>query len=82
MRLGRHPSLQQRADAVHSLEHGGGAAVGIDGAVDPGIAMIAGDHPLVGILRPFDFADHIPDDAALVILLARRGGPSRRRGPT
>ena len=69
VRLGRQPSFEQRADAVHGLEHGGGAAVGIDRAVDPGVAMIADDDPVVGILGAFDPADHVPDDAALVVLL-------------
>ena len=64
------PTLRdERADAVHRLEHGRGAAGRIDGAIDPGIAMIAGDHPVVWILRSFDFSDDIPDDAALVVLL-------------
>jgi hypothetical protein len=30
--------------------------------------VIAGDHPLIGILRALCLADHIPDDAALVVL--------------
>ena len=54
---------------MHRFKHGGGAAVGIDRAVDPGVAVIAADDPLVGILRALDLADHVPDDAALVVLL-------------
>ena len=60
---------EQRADAVDGFKHGGGAAGGVDGAIDPGIAVIAGDDPIVGVLRAFDFSDHVPDDAALVVLL-------------
>ena len=79
VRFGRQPCLEQRADAVDGFEHGGGAAVGIDGAVDPGIAMIADDDPLVGRLGALDFADDVPDGAALVVLLRRRDGRGRRR---
>ena len=61
--------MQQCADAVNRLKHGGRAAVGIDRAVDPGIAMIADDDPVVGVLRAFDLADDIPDGAPLVVLL-------------
>ncbi len=39
--------LEESAEAVDGFEHGGGAAVGIDCAVDPGVAMIAGDDPVV-----------------------------------
>jgi hypothetical protein len=73
--LGPPALLEQRADAVDGFEHGGGAAVGVDRAVDPGVAMVAGDDPVVGVLGAFDFADDVPDDAALVVLLRRRGGP-------
>ena len=51
--LGAPALLEQRADAVNRLKHGGGAAVGIDCAVDPGVAMIAGDDPVVGDLEPW-----------------------------
>ena len=30
--------------------------------------MIADDHPIAGELGAFDLADHVPDDAALIIL--------------
>ncbi len=67
--LGPPALTEQCADAVHGFKHGGGAAGGIDRAIDPGVAMIADDDPGVGILRALDFADHVPDDAALVVLL-------------
>src|ERR1035441_4022981 len=53
---------------MNRFEHGGGAAGGIDGAVDPGVAVIAPHHPLVGVLRSFELADDIPNDAALEVL--------------
>ena len=52
--------LQQFADAVHGFEHGRGAAVGIDCAVDPGVAMIARDHPFVGQFAAAHAADRHP----------------------
>ena len=63
--------LEQIAEAVDGFEHGGGAAVGIDGAVDPGVAVVAGDDPVV-LLRgvgAWDSADDVPDGAELVVLL-------------
>ena len=33
---------------MDGLEHGGGAAVGVGRAVDPGVAMVAGDDPVSG----------------------------------
>ena len=59
--------LEEDADAVDGFEHGGGAAVGIDGAVDPGIAMIAGDDPLIGEFGAGDGADDVPDGGVLVV---------------
>ena len=47
VRAGLPALLEQDAEAVDGLEHGGGAAVGVDCAVDPGVAMIAGDDPVV-----------------------------------
>src|SRR5580693_4541579 len=61
--------LEQSADAMHRFEHGRGAAVGIDGSVDPCVAVIADNDPVVRIFRAFHFANHVPDDASLVILL-------------
>ena len=60
--------MEQSADAMHGFEHGGGATGWIDGSVDPGVAMVACNDPLVGELRAFDLADYVPDDAALVVL--------------
>jgi hypothetical protein len=54
---------------VNGFEHGRGAAGGVDRAVDPGVAVIAGDDPVVGPGRAFDFSDDVPDDAALIVLL-------------
>ena len=52
MRALRLPALlEEIAEAVDGLEHGGGAGVGVDGAVDPGVAMIAGDDPVVFLRR-------------------------------
>ena len=45
--LGLPALLEQVAEAMDGFEHGGGAGVGIDGAVDPGVAMVAGDDPVV-----------------------------------
>ncbi len=63
--------LEQGAEAVDRLEHGRGAGVGIDGAVDPGVAVIAGDDPVVflGGVAAGDGADHVPDDAEPGVLL-------------
>ena len=69
VRLGFQPLFEQNADAVNGFKHGGGAAVGIDRAVDPGIAMVAGDDPVIGKAGAGDGADDIPDGAALVVLL-------------
>ncbi len=66
----RLPSrLQQFADAVYRFEHRRGAAVGIDRAIDPGVAMIAGDHPFVGQFAAAHAADHVPQRAELIVLL-------------
>ncbi len=56
---------------MDGFEHGGGAGVGVDGAVDPGVAMVAGDDPgvLVFGVGAVDGADHVPDGAELVVLL-------------
>ena len=77
---------------MDGLKHGGGAAGGIDRAIDPGVAMIADDDPVVGILGAFDFSDDVPDDAALIVLLrdemdltdaaaGLRGGSGRAERP-
>src|SRR3954471_8854469 len=54
---------------MYCLQHGCRAAIGIHRAVDPGVAMIAADHPLFGILRTRYRSDHIPDGAVLEVLL-------------
>ena len=54
---------------MHGLKHAGGSAVGVDSAVDPRIAMIADNDPVLRIIGAFNPADHIPDGAALVVLL-------------
>ena len=65
---GTPSGFQQFANAVHGLQHGRRAAAGIGGAKHPGIAMIAGNHPLLGILRAPQGADHVPDGPQAVIL--------------
>ena len=70
--------LQQRADPVYCLQHRGRSAVGIDGAVHPGIAMIARHHPVVRIaLRPLPCRSR-PRWSGAGNPAPRRGGPSRR----
>lgn len=65
---------------MYGFEHGGGAAVGINRAVDPGVAVISDHHPLLRFSTAFDVARHVPERAELVILLqvhfyARRPRP-------
>ena len=69
--LGLPALLEELAEAVDGFEHGGGAAVGIDGAVDPGVAVVAGDDPVVllGGVGAVDGADDVPDGAEGVVLL-------------
>ena len=64
--------MQQCADAVDGFQHGGGAAVGIDGAEDPGVAMIADDDRFIGILCAGNFSDDIPNGAESVVLLQQQ----------
>src|ERR1700722_2467425 len=61
--------LQQFAYSMDTFEHCGGAAVGVDCAIHPGIAMVARDHPLIGQVGAAHATDHIPKRAELVILL-------------
>ena len=61
--------LEETADAVNGFEHGGGAAVGVDGAVDPGVAVVAGDDPVFGVVGAGDGADDVPDGADGDVLL-------------
>jgi hypothetical protein len=44
--------LEQRADAMHRFQHGRGAAVGIDRAIDPRVAMIAATTQSSGYCEP------------------------------
>ena len=71
VRRGLPALLQELAEAVDGFEHGGGAGVGIDGAVDPGVAMVAGDDPVVllGGVGAGDGADDVPDGAEAGVLL-------------
>ena len=69
-RPARLPTLrQQHTNAMHRLQHGHGAAPGVDGAKHPRVAMIAGNHPLIGKLRTRDLADHVPHRAFRVVHL-------------
>src|SRR5579864_4036412 len=60
--------FQQFAKSVHRLQHSRRAAVRVDGAVYPGITMIARKHPFIGKLTATHPPDHIPNGAELVIL--------------
>ncbi len=65
VRCGLPALLEEIAEAVDGFEHGGGAGVGVDGAVDPGVAMVAGYDPVV-FLRGAgagNGADDVPDGA-------------------
>src|ERR1700704_5340358 len=53
---------------MHGLEHRGGAAVGINRAIHPRIAMVARNHPLFRQLAPRYATDHVPERAELVVL--------------
>ena len=59
--------LQELAQTMYGLEHCSRAAVRIDCAVDPRVAVIACDHPVVRLFAN-DGSNHIPDGAQLVIL--------------
>ncbi len=50
---------------MDGFEHSGGAGVGIDGAVDPGVAVVAGYDPVVFLrgVGSVDDADYVPDGA-------------------
>src|SRR2546425_342860 len=65
----RTPSLlQQLANSMDAFQHRSRAAIRINRAVHPGIAMVAYDHPFVGILRARDLSHYIPDGPVLVVL--------------
>ena len=63
--------LEEVAEAVDGFEHGGGAGAGVDRAVDPGVAVVAGDDPVVflGGVGAGDGADDVPDGAEGDVLL-------------
>ena len=63
------PRLQQFTNAVCCLKHGSRTAIGIDGSIHPGIAMISADDPFVRKFVAADFADYVPNCAVLIILL-------------
>ncbi len=69
--MGLPALLEEVAEAVDGLEHGGGAAGGIDGAVDPGVAMVAGDDEVIFLrgVGAGDASDDVPDGAEGVVLL-------------
>ena len=67
--FGTPSGLEQFADAVHCFEHAGRAARRIDGAEDPGVAVVAGDDPLIRIGGAVDGADDVPDGAIGVLLI-------------
>ena len=50
------------------LQHGGSAAAGVNRAIDPRVAVIAHNNPIVGVLGAWNLPDDVPDDAALIIL--------------
>src|SRR6059036_1343750 len=50
-------------------KHGSRTAIGIDGSIHPGIAMISADDPFVRKFVTADFADYVPNCAVLIILL-------------
>src|SRR6516165_8212875 len=61
--------FEQRTNAVDGFQHGGRSAVGIDCAVDPRVAVVADDYPVIRKIAALHLADDIPDRPALVILL-------------
>ncbi len=69
--LGLPALLEEVAEAVDGFEHGGGAGVGVDGAVDPGVAVVSGYDPVVflGWVGAVDGADDVPDGAEGDVLL-------------
>ena len=64
---------------MHRFQQRGRAAIWIDGAIDPSVAMITGDHPLGNGIGARDFADNIPDGAQLKVLLQMHFDPHRSR---
>ena len=62
-------ALEQDPEAMNCFEHRSGTAIGIDGSIDPGVAMVPDYNPVLGVLRAFDFSNNIPDGSDLVVLL-------------
>ena len=54
---------------MNSFEHGRGSAVRVDRAVDPGVSVIARDHPIFTAIRPWDLSYNVPDGLFGVVLL-------------
>src|SRR5262249_24737810 len=71
--------LQQFADSVYRFEHRRRAAVGIDSAIDPGVAMIPEDDQLVWIFVSRNSADDIPNRPIVIILLEMHFDTHRSR---
>ena len=67
--------LEEIAETVDGLQHGSGAAVGIDCAVDPGITMVAGGPPsrsrCCSGSVPSIGPDDVPDGAELGLSCSR-----------
>jgi hypothetical protein len=80
VRFGFQPDFRQLADPVDRFEHRRRAAVRIDRAIDPRVAMIARNHPLIGRLAAAHPANHIPKRAELIVLLEMHPH-SYRSGP-
>jgi len=62
---------EEVAEAMDGFEHRGGAGVGVNGAVYPGVAVVAGDDPIVflGGTGAGDSADDVPYGAEGDVLL-------------
>src|SRR5579862_2588459 len=66
--FGPPTGLEQFANSVNRFKHRSGAAVGINGSVNPGVAMIARNNPGIGRFASWNFSSDIPDCAVLIIL--------------
>src|SRR5579872_1770503 len=71
--------FKQLADASYGFKHGGGAAAWIDSTVNPGVAMIPGNHPCVGRLAAVYCAGNVPYCAVLIVLLEMHPYPHGAR---
>ena len=69
MRFGFQPDFSKSPTPWTDFEHSGGAAVGIDRAVDPGVAVISGDDPFVGQIAAGHASDDVPEGTEAVVLL-------------